>query len=534
MGLPAIALPTKLTVITTITATSIPSKLHKETHKPLNSAVKYLSKLGKLEEALQLIESHRSTKLEIDACTTFLHACISIKSLEHGQRLYNRLPENFLNDPMVKSKFITLFSVCGKLNEARLVFEDGVGIEDLTDSVWVAMAIGYSRNGRSKEALLLYSEMLTLGVEPGNFGFSVALKACSELLELRVGKAVHARIIKGESQPDQVVYNALLRLYTECGSFEEVLRVFEEMPDRNIVSWNSMIVGLVKKDKVFEALDTFRRMQKDGVGFSWVSFTTILPVCAQVTSVHNGKEIHAHIVKSSRFPDVLVLNSLMDMYAKCGLVEYCRRVFDGMKFKDLTSWNTMLNAYALNGNIDGAMSLFDEMIGHRIHPDGVTLVVLLSGCSHTGLVNQGKTLFKRMVTEFGVYPNLEHYACLVDLLGRAGRIEEALDIVKSMPMKPSGSIWGSLLNACRIHGNITYAGVIAKQLFKIEPKNSGNYVMLSNIYADAGKWKEVNMVREMMEKRSIKKDAGCSWIYVKNSVHTFVAGGGFEFRNSDE
>ncbi|CDO99958.1 unnamed protein product [Coffea canephora] len=532
MGLPSIALPTKLTVITTVTATSTP-ELQRKNHKPLNSTFKSLSKSGKLDEALQLIEFQQFRNLEVESCTTFLHACISTKSLQHGQRLYKHLPSTLLSSPIVKSKFITLFSVCGQLDEARRIFQHGFRIDDLPDSVWVAMGIGYSRNGLSKEALLLYCEMVSRGIKPGNFALSVAVKACSDLLELRVGRAVHGQIIKAKNEPDQVVYNSLLRLYTKCGCFDEVLKVFEGMPQRNVVSWNSIIMGFVKRENVFEALETFRKMQRVGVGFSWVSLTTILPVCARVTSTYCGKEIHAQIVKSSKMPDVLVLNSLIDMYAKCGLVEYCRRVFDRIEYKDLTSWNTMLNGYAINGDMEKAITLFNEMIGRGICPDEVTWVALLSGCSHRGLVDQGKVLFERMVTEFHIHPNLEHYACLVDLLGRAGRIEEALEIVKSMPVKPSGSIWGSLLNACRIHGKISPVDFIAKELLEIEPDNPGNYVMLSNIYANAGMWKGVNKMREMMEKRGIKKEAGCSWMYVKNRIHTFVAGGGFEFRNSE-
>lgn len=531
MGVPAIALTTNLTIIT---ATSIPKKLHQENYKPFNTTLKSLSKLGKLDEALQLIDSEKPKRLEIESCSSYLHACISAKSLRHGLRLYHQLSDNLLKNPILKSKFITLFSVCGQLDEARKIFEQGLGIGDLPESVWVAMTIGYLRNDHFKEALFLYCQMLSQGVDPGNFAFSSALKACSKLAEIRVGKAIHAQIIKAESEPDQVVYNALLSLYTQSGCFEDELKVFEGMPDRNIVSWNSMIAGLIKKEKVFEAFKTFRRMQKEGIGFSWISFTTLLPLCAQVTSVYSGKEIHAQILKSNKIPDVLVLNAVMDMYAKCGEITYCRRVFNGIDNKDLTSWNTMLNGCAVNGKIKEAFKLFDEMIGFGIRPDSVTFVTLLSGCSHTGLLLQGKALFQRMNVEFGIEPNLEHYACLVDLVGRAGRIEEALQIVEKMPMKPSASIWGSLLNACRLHGYVPVAGVIAKKLFVMEPENSGNYVMLSNVYANASMWKEVNMMRELMEKKGMKKEVGCSWIQVKDKVHTFVAGGGLEFRNSDK
>ncbi|KAJ6867513.1 pentatricopeptide repeat-containing protein [Populus alba x Populus x berolinensis] len=450
--IPAISVLTNTPIPTHLTVISCPKSQKPPSKNPqnLNQTLKYLTKSGNLDEAIRLIES--SPQL--------LHSCISQKSLHHGQRVYKQLlkqeySEKFLENHNLKSKLITLFS-----------------------SVWVAMAIGYSKNGFLREALLVYVEMLWNCMEPGNFAFSTALKACADLRELWVGRGVHAQVLKSSEGPDQVVNNGLLRLYTQCECFDEVLKVFDQMPERNVASWNSLISGFVKEDKLGEALDVFRRMQREGMGFSWVTLTTILPICARVTALLSGKEIHAQIVKSARRPDVLVLNSLVDMYVKCGVVDYGRRL-----------------------------------------PDDVTFIALLSGCSHAGLTEDGQKLFHRMEMDFGVSPSLEHYACLVDMLGRAGRIDDALVVVKNMPMKTSGSIWGSLLNSCRLHN---------------EPCNPGNYVMLSNIYANAGMWDSVNMVREMMQTRRIRKEAGCSWIQVKNKIHSFVAGGGFEFRNSDE
>jgi pentatricopeptide repeat protein len=541
--IPAISLSTNTTITTNITVTSAPKTL-KHT-RLLNSTLKYLTKSGKLDEALRLIESSPSkssaAEPDLEAYSLLLHACISRKSLEHGQRLYLHLllsrdkrNHNLIKNPTLKSKFITLYSVCGLIDEACRVFEDGLEDEHVPESVWVAMAIGFSRNGCYKEALFLYCDMLFRFIQPGNFSFSMALKACADLSELWIGRAVHAQIIKCDEEPDQVVNNALLRLYAECGCFDEILRVFDEMPQRNVVSWNSLIAGFVRREKVFESLGTFRRMQGEGIGFSWVTLTTVLPVCSQLTALNSGKEIHAQIVKSTGRPDIPVLNSLMDMYAKCGAIDYCRRVFDGMWNKDLTSWNTMLTGYAVNGCIEDAMEVLNEMVESGIKPDAVTFIALLSGCSHAGHADEGQRLFTKMKNDCGVSPTVEHYACLVDMLGRAGRIKEALEVVKSMPMRPSGSIWGSLLNSCRLYGNVSLGEVIAEQLFELEPSNPGNYVMLSNIYANAGMWDNVKLVREMMERRGMKKEAGCSWIQIKHGIHTFVAGGGFEFRNSAE
>lgn len=404
------------------------------------------------------------------------------------------------------------------------------------------MAIAFSRNGSPREALIAYVDMLCsssssfVTTTPGDFSISVALKACIDLKDLSFGRGVHAQIVKRRRKVDQVVENALLKLYMERGFLEDARKVFDGMSERNIVTWNSLVSVLSKKKvRVQEMFSLFKKMQEERIGFSWATLTTILPACARVAALLTGKEIHAQVLKSSGRPDVPLVNSLIDMYGKCGEVVYARRVFDGMLNKDLTSWNTMLNSYAINGDIEEEISLFDRMIESGVvAPDGITFVALLSGCSDTGLTEYGVSLFERMETEFRVSPALEHYACLVDILGRAGRIEEAVKVIETMPFKPSGSVWGSLLNSCRLHGNVSVGEIAAKELFVLEPHNPGNYVMVSNLYADAKMWDDVDKIREVMKQRGIKKEAGCSWVQVKDKVQIFVAGGGHEFRNSDE
>ncbi|XP_010465324.1 PREDICTED: pentatricopeptide repeat-containing protein At3g14330-like [Camelina sativa] len=503
-----------------------------------------LSKSTKLDEAVTSIEKSSSSSSPSnlsstpEAYTDLLHACISAKSLHHGLKISSLILKNpnLRQNPKLLSKLITLFSVCRRLDLARKIFDDVTDSTLLTEKVWAAMAIGYSRNGSPRDALLVYVNMLCSFIQPGNFSISVALKACVSLKELRVGRGIHGQIVKRKEKVDQVVYNVLLKFYMERGSFDDARKVFDGMSERNIVTWNSLISVLSKKARVHEMFHLFRKMQEEMIGFSWATLTTILPACSRVAALLTGKEIHAQILKSKeRKPDVPLLNSLMDMYGKCGEVEYSRRVFDGMLLdKDLTSWNTMLNCYAINGYIEEEMNLFDWMIESGVAPDGVTFVALLSGCSDTGFTEYGLSLFKRMKTEFGVSPALEHYACLVDILGRAGEIEEAVKIVETMPFKPSASVWGSLLNSCRLHGNVSVGEVAAKELFVLEPRNPGNYVMVSNIYADAKMWDNVDKIREMMRQRGIKKEAGCSWVQVKDKIQIFVAGGGYEFRSSDE
>ncbi|KAL0719477.1 hypothetical protein Bca4012_068801 [Brassica carinata] len=492
-----------------------------------------LSKSADLDEAVVTLSSLSDPEPYTDA----LHACISAKSLHHGRKIHALVLSNpkLRRDPKLLSKLITLFSVCRRLDLARKLFDDVK--EDsafLAEEVWAAMAIAFSRNGSPREALVAYVNMLYCFVTPGDFSISVALKACVDLKDLRFGRGVHAQIVKRRRKVDQVVENVLLKLYMERGALEDARKVFDGMSERNIVTWNSLVSVLSKKVRVHEMFNLFRKMQEERIGFSWATLTTILPACSRVAALLTGKEIHAQVMKSRERPDVPLLNSLMDMYGKCGEVVYARRVFDGMSSKDLTSWNIMLNSYAINGDIEEEIKLFGTMIEWGVAPDGITFVALLSGCSDTGLTEYGVSLFERMETEFRVSPALEHYACLVDILGRAGRIQEAVKVIETMPFKPSGSVWGSLLNSCRLHGNVSVGEIAAKELFVLEPHNPGNYVMVSNMYADAKMWGNVDKIREVMKQRGIKKEAGCSWVQVKDKIRIFVAGGGHEFRNSDE
>ncbi|GFP81542.1 pentatricopeptide repeat-containing protein at3g14330 [Phtheirospermum japonicum] len=546
MAICSLSLSTNFAAATPIPKPQKQIQSHK-TQTLLNSTLQSLSKSGKLDEALHLLlksHQHQQRRPSLQSYAALLHACISTKSLRHGRTLYLHLlqsnnKKDLLKNPTLKSKFITLFAACGQLDEARRAFHYGIddGTGFLHEPVYVAMAIGFSKNRLFREALVIYCEMLSAGVEPGNFAFSVALKACSGLSDVRNGKSVHAQIVKaGEDEPDQVVYNALLKLYSDCGCFDEHLKVFNKMPERNVAAWNALVAGLVKKDKLFEALGTFRKMQRENVGFSWVSLTTVLSVCARLSALYIGKEVHGQIIRSSESPDTLVLNSLLDMYAKCGEIEYCRKVFDKMLIKkDLTTWNILINGYAINGSMNEAITVFERMVEDKFKPDEVTFVSLLSGFSRAGMDNEGRILFSQMSLEFGVNPNSDHYACLVDMLGRAGKIEEALGLVKKMPTKPNGSVWGSLLNSCKIYGHVSLAEAIAKMLFEIEPTNPGNYIILSSIYSNAGMWDKVRFVKELMDKKGIKEKDGFSHVQIRDKIYRFRVCEGFEkFRDSDE
>jgi pentatricopeptide repeat protein len=265
-------------------------------------------------------------------------------------------------------------------------------------------------------------------------------------------------------------------------------------------------------------------MHRAGIELSPVTISCVLPACAILAALQQGKEIHNYAIKRELRSNVSVGSALVDMYGKCGDVEIARKVFDKMNKRDVILWTSLIAGYGMHGYGEDALALFHHMERTNLKPDHVTFVALLSACSHAGLINEGWQCFDRMKIEYRITPLVEHYACMVDLLGRSGHLDEAYEFIKKMPIEPSSGVWGALLGACRVHCNVHLAEIVAEHLFEMEPGNPGFYVLLSNIYAAVGRRDGVHEVRSMMKERGVKKMPGCSWIELNNKVHAFIAG----------
>ncbi|GAA0185308.1 hypothetical protein LIER_32596 [Lithospermum erythrorhizon] len=539
MNIPSISLSTNFRIPTTITAktTQLPNHHHQQP-KPLKNHLKTTK--SQLDEAFHLIQT--TNPPSTSSYTTFLSSCIAEKSLLHGQKLYLHLllnhPTTLLHHPTILSKFITLFCIFpDQLDEASLMLEHAVRnntYKSMDESIWFALFVGFLDNGYPEKALVVYSEMLHHRVEISGDTGLVIVKAFKGVRDLGFGRSVHSQIVKADKEVDGVIYDALLDLYNGLGSFDEVCKMFETMPKRDVESWKTLLVGFVERNMVLEAFSAFRRMVREGMCFDWDCLVTVLSGCRYVAMLNVVKEIHAQMVKSNEEDDINALNVLLDMYANCGEMEYCMRVFDAMEVKDAMSWNNVLNGYAINGFVGEVTELFQEMLKCGIRPDRLTFSALLTGCSHSGLIDGVQVLFDRMRREFQIEPDLEHYACLVDIYGKGGRIEEALEMVKLMPMEPSDNIYGSLLNSCRLHGHVSLAEEIFEQILELGPNYFKNYIIMSNIYADVGMWEGVKRVRGIMEKRRIRSVDMCSWIQIKDQVYMFVEGLSSKLCNSDE
>ncbi|MBA0615603.1 hypothetical protein Godav_015725 [Gossypium davidsonii] len=377
-------------------------------------------------------------------------------------------------------------------------------------------------NGQLKEALI---EMAARGLEMKFESYDMLLNACIKKRAFREGQRVHAHMIKTRYLPPVYLRNRLIIFYSKCDRLREARNVLDEMPEKDVVSWTAMISAYSQRGFATEALDLFLEMLRSGMSSNYVTYASVLTALSGLAALDLGKQVHNHVLRCKLPFYVVLQNSLIDMYSKCGNLIYSRRIFDNMSERTVISWNAMLVGYSKHGMGREVVELYKLMRNeNKIKPDSVTLLGVLSGCSHGGMENVGLEIFEEMVNgKDEVEPDIEHYGCVVDLLGRAGRVEEAFEFIKKMPFEPTAALWGSLLGACKVHSNIEVGEFVGHRLLEIEPENAGNYVILSNLYASTGRWEDVRMVRDLMLKKAVKKEPGRSWIELDQTLHSFHA-----------
>eukprot|EP01018_Ginkgo_biloba_P019289 Gb_18149 [translate_table: standard] len=464
-------------------------------------------------------ESLKNGNSNTNACASLLQACTSIEELKqiHAQMSKTELKQNIF----LLTKLVSMYAMCGTMDDAGLVFDK---ISERDVFIWNVMIRGYAMNGPFEESLALYYQMQQASMQPNNFTFTFVLKACCGLSALREGKEIHDSVVRTGHESDVFVANTLVAMYAKCGCMEIASQVFDKMHKRDVVSWNTMIAGHVQNESAKEALSVFNQMQRAHVKPNSVTMVSMLQACIRLAALQHGKWIHGYIIRGGIVSNVILGNCLIDMYAKCGSIDIARKVFDEMPERNVVSWSAMISGYGMHGHAKDALAVFLQMQQRGIKPNDVTFVSVLSACSHSGLVDEGRQYLECMVRDYCITPRLEHYACMVDLLGRAGHLDEAQEFIENMPLEPGPSVWGALLGSCRIHCNIELGEHVAERLFYLEPERAGRYVLLSNVYAAAGKWDDVSKVRKMMQDRRVKKTPGCSLIEVNNTVHAFLVG----------
>ncbi|KAF7834081.1 pentatricopeptide repeat-containing protein [Senna tora] len=372
------------------------------------------------------------------------------------------------------------------------------------------------------QTVFIFARMLRASVPPDNFTFPFVLKACSRL---KRGQDLHSLIVKLGFDSDIYVQNALINLYGCCGSVDSALKLFDGMHYRDLVSWSSMIASLVNNDLVFEALDLFQHMQlEENFKPDGVIMLGVISAISSLGALELGIWVHAFIARSGLRLTVPLGTALIDMYSRCGCIDRSIKVFDEMPVRNVITWTTLVTGLAVHGRGREALDAFHDMKMSGLEPDYVAFTGTLVACSHSGLVEDGWRIFKSMRNEYHIKPMLEHYGCMVDLLGRAGLLHEAFKFVEEMPIKPNSVIWRTLLGACVNHNHLKLAEKAREQIHELDPHHHGDYVLLSNAYGGVGKWAEKAGVRNSMKENKIIKEPGHSLINLDQVVHEFVSG----------
>lgn len=406
---------------------------------------------------------------------------------------------------------------------ARKLFDESPHSRTLT-VCYNALIAGYAQNSQLLNAIVLLSQMRLAGVSINAVTMLGLIPACTAPLHLGFGISLHCFSVKCGLDTDLSVGNCLLTMYVRCGSVELARKFFDDMPEKGLITWNAMISGYAQNGHATLVLDLYHQMELLAMCPDPVTLVGVLSSCANLGAPKVGSEVEQKIERSGFGFNRFLQNALINMHARCGNLMRARAIFNDMPEKNLVSWTAIIGGYGMHGQGEIAVQLFDEMIRAGIHPDGTAFVSVLSACSHAGLTDRGLGYFNAMERNYGLRPGSEHYSCIVDLLGRAGRLKEARELIESMSEEPDGAVWGSLLGACKIHRNVELAELAFQRVIKLEPTNIGYYVLLSNIYSEADNMEGILRVRVMMRERKLRKDPGCSYVEYEGKTHLFLAG----------
>ncbi|XP_077240034.1 tetratricopeptide repeat (TPR)-like superfamily protein [Tasmannia lanceolata] len=488
-----------------------------------NTIICGYSQCGVFEEAIKLFqEMVIRFKPDLLTITAVLRACGHMEDLKQGISVHEYMTKNGHEcDITAGNILITMYAKCGSLQASLEVFNQ----MPCRDSVsWNSLITAYIQQEYYNEGIELFKMMRKTEVKPDSVTNLMLLSMCTQLGDLCCGKELHAVVMKTGLDSNILVGNTLIDMYAKCGNVEDAFNKFEKMKTRDLVTWNTIIVGCVQNGNCSLGLKMFSEMKAEGVIPDMATMLGVLPACSFLAAKLHGKEIHGSILKCGLECEVPVGNALVEMYSKCGCLLNSVYVFDQMKEKDVVTWTALISAYGMYGHGKKALGVFREMEERGIVPDHITFIAVIFACSHAGLVEEGLACFDQMKRDYKIIPKIEHYACIVDLLSRSGQLEEAEKFIQTMPLKPDASIWGSLLSACRITGETKIAERIAEQLMMLDSDKTGYYVLISNVYAAVGKWDNVTRIRKSMKARGMKKDPGYSWIEIRNRIYVFGTG----------
>lgn len=491
-----------------------------------NAMISGFCQNGNAAEALEVLDEMRLEGVKMDPVTvsSLLAVCSQSDDSLSGMLIHLYVIKHGLEcDLFVSNALINMYAKFGSLGHAQRVF-DQMEVRDVVS--WNSIIATYEQNDNPITALGLFNKMQLIGIQPDLLTAVSLASIVAQLSDRQSSRSVHGFIVRrGWLMEDVVIGNAIVDMYAKLGAIDSARTVFEGLPVKDAISWNSLITGYAQNGLASEAIEVYRMMEEHKEIIpnqgTWVS---ILPAYSHVGALQQGMRIHGRVIKNCLYLDVFVGTCLVDMYGKCGRLDDALSLFYHIPRMSSVPWNAVISCLGIHGHGEKALKLFNEMLVEGVKPDHVTFVSLLSACSHSGLVDEGQWCFRMMQEEYGIKPSLKHYGCMVDLLGRAGRLEMAYNVIKNMPIQPDASVWGALLGACRIHGNYELSTFASDRLFEVEPENVGYYVLLSNIYANVGKWEDLDKVRSLARNRGLRKTPGWSSIEVNNKVDVFYTG----------
>ncbi|KAH6830404.1 Pentatricopeptide repeat superfamily protein [Perilla frutescens var. hirtella] len=476
-----------------------------------------------------------------ERCFSLLNSCSSLKQLLqiHAQIMISGL----LCNSCITDKIIQLCtsdSIRAKhqidcINHAHRVANF---YHLLESSSWnsVIRAYAASNSGSQREGVRVFLDMRRLGVRPNEHTFPFVFKSCASFSGLNEGRQVHVDALKHGCHLNVYVQNTMIHFYGSCKKLMDAYKVFDEMTHRTLVSWNSIISVNVGCGWFYESLELFIKMRNSGFMADEATMVIVLSACAEIGNLSLGKWVHSQVIENGMVVSCQLGTALLDMYGKCGDVNYASLVFNRMFHRNIWTWSSMILGFAQHGFARQALETFREMMTHSIKPNHVTFLGVLCACSHAGLVEDGQHYFREMEQVHGVKPMMVHYGAMVDMLGRAGRLKEAYDFVTNMPVVADGVLWRAVLSSCNIHDVNDYSGVsekVKQKLMELEPKRSGNFVMIANNYAEVGMWEKAEDLRSKMRNKGLKKIAGESCIEIAGTTFRFVSGDDSCFDCSD-
>ncbi|XP_028785951.1 pentatricopeptide repeat-containing protein At3g16610-like [Neltuma alba] len=490
-----------------------------------NALVAGFSLHGLYDEMIQIVVQMQQRGISPNSSTIVaaLPTVGQVNALRQGKAIHGySVRKIFSGNVVVATGLLDMYSKCHNISYARKIFDM---TSEKNEICWSAMIGGYVICDSMKEAMALYDEMvLKPRMNPTPVTLASIVRACANLTDLVKGGHLHCYTIKSGFDIDTTVGNSLLSMYGKCGILDDAIRFFNEMTSKDKVSYSAIISGCVQNGSAEKALLIFRQMQLSGIAPDVATMVCLLPACSHLAALQHGTCCHGYSIVCGFTVDISICNAIIDMYSKCGNIYTSREVFDRMPRRDIVSWNTMIIGYGIHGLGTEALSLFHELKASGLKPDDVTLLAVLSACSHSGRVMEGKYWFNAMIQDFNIKPRLAHYICMVDLLARAGYLDEAYTFIQRMPFEPDVRVWGALLAACRIHKNIEMGEEISKKIQLLGPECTGNFVLMSNIYSSVGRWDDAAHIRIIQRDQGYKKSPGCSWVEVSGVIHGFIGG----------